>query len=175
MSDFTITSRRVTADLGFIAAETLTVRTPSGEVVERVAITHPGAVAIVPLDGDDVVLIRQYRSAIADWLLEIPAGKRDSATEAPEVTAKRELREELGVTSCTLEFLTSIVNAPGYCDEVIDIFVATDLVFGADPSPDGDEEVFSQILRMPLTDARQACADGSIRDAKTIVGLSVLQ
>ncbi len=174
MTEFQIQSVERLPKIGFLGAELRTIRTPDGESMERVVITHPGAVAVVPIDGDEVVLIRQYRAAIDAELLEIPAGKRDAPEEPPETTARRELQEELGIAECSLELLTSIVNAPGYADEVIDIFLARDLVFAGSVAPDGAEEVHSTIERMNLKEAQDAARNGTIRDAKTIIGLLLL-
>ena len=86
---------------------------PNGEVVERDLIHHPGAVSVVPIDGDDVILVRQYRAALGLDLLEIPAGKRDVSDEPLEVCARRELAEEVGMQAASLVKVASFSTRPG--------------------------------------------------------------
>jgi ADP-ribose pyrophosphatase len=142
---------------------------PDGRVVERELVRHPGAVAVVPIVGEDVVLVRQYRAALDIDLLEIPAGKRDIADEAPELCAARELAEEIGMTG-RLELLTRFYNSAGFSDEECFVYLGTEL----EPAPmeaHGIEEQFMTIERIRLADAPQLIARGDIRDAKTIIGL----
>ena len=174
MTDFSVVEVQRLPPIGFLQAERRIVECPDGERVERIAITHPGAVAIVPIDGDEVVLIRQYRAALDQWLLEIPAGKRDVLGELPTETAVRELREELGITGCSLHDGVSFYNAAGYCDEQIDVLIARDLVFGSGPEPDGPEERFAVIERLAISEISEAIASGRIQDAKTIIGLQLI-
>ncbi len=144
--------------------------TPDGDVIERDIVRHPGAVAVVPLDGDDVILVRQYRAALELDLLEIPAGKRDVVGEAPEVTAVRELEEEVGLTTAEMVPLVRFHNSVGFSDEYSHVFLAT----GLSPVPfdrQGPEEAHMTIERMPLADVAAAIADGRITDGKTIIGL----
>ena len=100
---------------------------PDGQEFERDIVHHPGAVAAVPLDGDDIVLVRQYRPALDALMIEIPAGLRDVAGEPLEQTARRELIEEVGLAAGSMELLTTVHNSVGFCDESITIFLATDL------------------------------------------------
>ena len=174
MSEFSIVGVEPLPRIGFLSAECRTIKCPNGQIVDRIAIAHPGAVAVVPVDGDNIVMIRQYRAALDEWLLEIPAGKRDVPGEDTEVTARRELYEELGITGCRLRPGISFVNAPGYSDEVIDILVAEHLEFGSGPHPDGPEEEFALIERLPRSEIAGAIARGDIRDAKSIIGLQLL-
>ena len=147
--------------------------TPEGDRIERDIVRHPGAVAVVAVDGDDVVLVRQYRAALHTELLELPAGKRDVDGEAPEVTAVRELEEEVGLRPGSIEFLTGMHCSVGFCDEYVHIFYATD--FEAVPvDHDGPEERHMTIERLPLDDLAAALADGRITDAKTMVGLGAV-
>lgn len=144
--------------------------TPDGEVVHRDIVRHPGAVCVVPVDGDEVVLVRQYRAPVEHEVLEIPAGKRDVAGEAPEVTAIRELEEEVGFTAGRLVPLARFYNSVGFCDERSHVFLATDLTPVAHDRQ-GPEEVHMSIERLPLDDVAAAIADGRIEDAKTVIGL----
>lgn len=146
------------------------VETPDGEVVERDVVRHPGAVSVVPVDGDEVVLVRQYRAPAEKDLLEIPAGKRDVAGEPPEVTAVRELEEEVGYTTAALVPLATFYNSVGFSDEYSHVFLATALTPVA-PSPHGPEERHMTIERWPLDAIPAAIADGRIEDAKTVIGL----
>lgn len=147
--------------------------TPEGERIERDIVRHPGAVAVVAVDGDEVVLVRQYRAALHSELLEIPAGKRDVDGEPPADTAIRELEEEVGLRPASIEFLTGMHCSVGFCDEYVHIFYATD--FEAVPvDHDGPEERHMTIERIRLDDVPAALADGRITDAKTMVGLGAV-
>jgi len=90
-----------------------TFRAPDGSEFERDVVHHPGWVAVVPVTDDGhVVCVRQYRAAVGTWLLEVPAGIRDVADEAPEVTARRELAEEAGLAAERVELVATIHNSP---------------------------------------------------------------
>lgn len=144
---------------------------PDGTTFEREVVHHPGAVSVVPLLGDgSVVLVRQYRAALDDLLLEIPAGKRDVADEPPEVTAARELEEEVGRRAGRLELLAEFHNSPGFCDEHSHVFLATELT-DVPVDRQGVEEQHLTIEVVPLDDVPAMIADGRLRDAKTIIGL----
>ncbi|MEQ8716426.1 MAG: NUDIX hydrolase [Acidimicrobiales bacterium] len=144
--------------------------TPDGDTVEREAVRHPGAVVVVPLDGDEVVMIRQYRAPIDAEILEIPAGKRDVEGEPPEVTAARELAEEIGATAASLVPLCVFHNSPGFCDELSHLFLATGLTFG-EADLQGAEERHMTIERVPLASVPNMIEEGEISDGKSIIGL----
>jgi ADP-ribose diphosphatase len=137
---------------------------------------HPGAVAIVALDGDGrVALVRQWRLAADDALLEIPAGGLDmveDAKEDPEVAARRELEEETGMRAGTWRKLGEFYSAPGFTDELMHLYLATDLS-PADPDgrlgPDEDERLILEWR--PWREAVAAVEAGEIRDAKSVAGL----
>jgi ADP-ribose pyrophosphatase len=149
-----------------------TIEGPDGTTYEREVVHHPGAVAVVPVldDGRTVVLVRQYRSALDALVLELPAGKCDVDGEAPEVTAARELEEEVGCRAGAMERLGVIHNSPGFSDERVVIFLAERLEQGT-PSPHGIEEQHMVVEHVSLEDAGKLVADGHITDAKTVVGL----
>ena len=144
---------------------------PDGSIFERDVVHHPGAVAVVPLIEDDIILVRQYRSALDDFLLEIPAGLRDIEDEPPIETAQRELIEEIGMRAGTLTPLTVIHNSAGFCDEQIHIFIGTNLTEVERQVTSSPEEQQMEILRMPLVDAFDLIASGELTDAKTIIGV----
>ncbi len=144
--------------------------TPEGDTIRRDIVRHPGAVAVVPIDGDDVVLVRQYRAAADREILEIPAGKRDVEGEPPEAAALRELEEEVGFTTDHLVELSRFYNSVGFSDEYSYVYLATDLVPVAN-NPQGPEESHMTIERLPLDEVGQAVSDGRIEDSKTVIGL----
>jgi ADP-ribose pyrophosphatase len=131
-------------------------------------IRHPGASAMVPMpDEDTVLLIKQYRYAAGAFIWEIPAGTLNSG-ESPLECAKRELIEETGYSAGKMEKLTEIVPVPGYSDERIHIFLATDLK-KASQKLDRDEMLNVHEVKMKA--ALEMIAKGEIIDAKTISGL----
>lgn len=147
------------------------VTLPNGATIDLETIRHPGAAAIVPLkDEGTVVLIRQFRHAAGGFIYEIPAGKLHSG-EDPVQCASRELEEEVGFRASSYELLASIFTAPGFADEVIHIFKATGLTKGRQQL-DPDEVL--EVVEMPLAEAVAKIEDGTIRDAKTIVGLQTV-
>jgi len=146
---------------------------PDGEEFERDIVHHPGAVSVVPLlDDGTVVLVRQYRAAIDRDLLEIPAGKRDVVGEAPELTAHRELAEEIGMRAGRLDLLAEFYNSPGFCDEHSFVFLARDLE-PCDDSLQGVEEQHMTVEHVALADVPGLIASGELVDAKSIIGLAL--
>jgi ADP-ribose pyrophosphatase len=149
-----------------------TVTLPNGVTIDLEMVRHPGAAAVVPLKGDGtVVLIKQFRHAAGGFIYEIPAGKLHPG-EDPTHCAARELEEEIGYVAGRLEHLTSILTAPGFTDEVIHIYRATDMTAGRQQL-DLDEVL--EVLEVPLEDAIKMIRAGTIRDAKTIVGLQLVR
>jgi ADP-ribose pyrophosphatase len=144
------------------------VRLPNGNVCELELIRHPGAAAVVPVDGDGrVVLVRQYRHAASGWLLEVPAGKLDG-DEPPEACAAREVEEETGLKPRRLEPLGWIWTTPGFTDEKIWLYLATNLKASrAALQPD---EVL-HVERVALDEAARMALDGRIRDGKSVCAL----
>ena len=145
---------------------------PSGETFERDLVHHPGAVSVVAVagGGNDVLLVRQYRAAVDRTLLEIPAGKRDVDGEPPEVTAARELEEEVGMRAGHLEKLVEFYNSPGFCDEHSHIYLATDLE-PMESTAHGVEEQHMTVETVSLDDVSGLIASGELVDAKSIIGL----
>jgi ADP-ribose pyrophosphatase len=144
---------------------------PDGNQFERDVVHHPGAVVVVPVTDDgEVVLVRQYRAAIDRELLEIPAGKRDVADEPVELTAARELEEEVGMRAASMVKLAEFYNSPGFCDEHSFLFLATGLTPCAS-SAQGNEERHMTIERVSLDSVPALIAAGELIDAKSILGL----
>ena len=141
---------------------------PNGVTAEFAKIRHPGAAAIVPLTGDDqVILIHQYRHSLGETIFEIPAGTRDPA-EAIETCACRELTEETGYQAGQIVQIGSITPVPGYCNEVVTLFLAMDLT-PAKQRLDDDEVL--EVRKIPFFEAVAMAMDGRIQDAKSIAGL----
>ena len=148
-----------------------TVRLPNGHTIDLEVIRHPGASAVVPMKEDGtVVLIRQFRHAANGFIYEIPAGKLHPK-EDPLDCAARELEEEIGYKAGRFELLSSIFTAPGFADEVIHVYVATALTRG---TQNLDQDEVLEVVEMPLREAIAKIEDGTIRDAKTIVGLQAV-
>ena len=145
-----------------------TVTLPNGATVELEVVRHPGAAAIVPMkDERTVILIRQFRLAAGGFIYEIPAGKL-SPGEDPRLCASRELEEETGYRAGTIERLETFFTAPGFTDEVMHLFLAAGLTKTAQKL---DHDEVLEVVEMPLEQAISRIRDGTIRDAKTIVGL----
>lgn len=148
-----------------------TVRLPNGHTIDLEVIRHPGASAVVPMKDDGtVVMIRQFRHAANGFIFEIPAGKLHPK-EDPLDCAARELEEEIGYKAGHFELLSSIFTAPGFADEVIHVYVATALTRG---TQNLDQDEVLEVVEMPLREAIAKIEDGTIRDAKTIVGLQAV-
>jgi len=144
------------------------VELPDGKTARREIIKHPGAIAIVALDADQqVVLVRQYRTAADRILIEIPAGTLDP-DEAPRVCAERELQEEAGYFPGKLEPLGGIFVAPGYTTEYIHLFLATDL---RESRLEADDDEFIEVMRVPMAQALRMIESGEICDGKSVTGL----
>jgi ADP-ribose pyrophosphatase len=152
-----------------------TFEAPDGATFERDVVRSPGAVGAVPVLFDvegtpSVVLVRQYRPVLDAELVEIPAGMRDVDGEAPDVTAARELAEEVGFRPGHLELLTVFQNSAGMTDATTHVYLASNL----QPVPKqahGPEEEAMTVIQVPLADAVADVLAGRITDAKTVIGL----
>lgn len=157
----------------FLDAHLDRVRFPDGSEGEQVLIHHPGASAVVPFltdpAGEDpqVLLIKQYRYAVAGYLWEIPAGRLEPGEE-PLRCAHRELLEETGCTATRMVPMTAMWTTPGFTNEKIHIFMAADLTRG-EASREADE--FIEVATKPLSEVLSMIESGEITDAKTIIGL----
>ncbi len=146
-----------------------TVITPGGNEATRELVHHPGGVAVVAIDNDDMIyLVRQYRIPYDDILLEIPAGKLDSKEENPKDAAARELSEETGLVAKEIKHIGDFYPSVGFLDENLRLFVATGLSEGQ-THPDEDE--YLDVVKMPFDEAVKLVIDGTIKDGKTIAGI----
>ena len=146
------------------------IELPNGRRSRLELVAHPGAAAIVPVDGEGrVLLVRQYRHAAErGWLLEVPAGKLDAGEDAA-IGAARECEEETGFRPGLLVPLGGIWTTPGFTNEWIHLFLATDLVRGRQDLQ--DDEALS-VERVPLDQALRMALDGGIDDGKSIAALT---
>jgi ADP-ribose pyrophosphatase len=151
-----------------------TVRLPDGSQRELEFIHHAGASAVLPVVGrldepdPDVLLVHQYRYASGGWLYEVPAGMPSRPGEPWEEVARRELEEETGWRAGRLVPLTRIFTTPGFTDEVIHLFLATELEPGTVKL---DEDEFVEVVRVPLSQALEWVRDGRIVDGKSVATL----
>lgn len=147
------------------------VRLPNGETASREVVEHPGAVALIAVNPEgEMVLVRQFRQPTQEAMIEIPAGKLQKG-EDPLECAHRELEEETGYTAGRMQLLTQYYTTPGFCDEKMFLYYASDLKAGG-ISPDEDE--FLEVVHLPLETARRMVYQGEIKDAKTIIGVLML-
>jgi ADP-ribose pyrophosphatase len=146
------------------------VERSDGHRTTREIVEHPGAVAILAWDGERLAMVRQWRHATGEVLLEIPAGTLEP-DEPPLATAERELAEEVGLAASHWETGPAFFTAPGFCDELMHLYLATGLS-RTHAEADADELLEATWLALP--DALAACDGGGIRDAKTIAGVSWL-
>jgi ADP-ribose pyrophosphatase len=152
-----------------VALDTETL--PDGQTIRRDIVLHPGAVAIIPLiDRDHVCLLQNVRPAVEAELWEIPAGTLEP-DEPPAEAAVRELAEETGYLAGRLTKLAELIPSPGVLSEVIHLYLAEDLTPGP-MSLEADEELTPHVI--PWSQAMTWATDGTIRDAKTLVALLLL-
>ncbi len=141
-----------------------------GSLVSREMVEHHGGVAVVPVLGNDVVLIRQYRIAIGETILEIPAGRLEG-DEMPEVRARAELEEEIGCRAGELVLAHRYFSTAGFTNERMFVYLAFDLEKTA-RKLEFDERI--EVVTVPIGDVPGMLAEGEIEDAKTIIGLRAL-
>ena len=149
-----------------------TVRLPDGRETTREVVVHRGAVTAVPLmDSERIVMVRQFRQAAGETLLEIPAGLLEDG-EDPVRCAERELREEIGYHPNKLTLMFKSYLAPGYSSEMLPTYLAKDLVESSEKS---DDDEFLEVVEVRMSDAVELIHSGEIKDAKTICGVMMAQ
>jgi ADP-ribose pyrophosphatase len=144
------------------------LKMPNDKEVNWELITHPGAAAVIPIDNDgNIIMVRQYRNAADDYVLEIPAGGVEEG-EDPSLCAKRELEEETGYKSDNIQYLLKFYSSIGITDEMITIYVATDL---QESQQNLDDDEYVTIEKYKLDELVDMIYSGQITDGKTISGL----
>ena len=150
------------------------VSMPGGGDGVRDVVRHPGAVAVAAVDDEDrIVLVRQYRHPVGDYLWELPAGLRDADGEPPADTARRELAEEALLAAGRWSLLATTYSSPGFSDEQVLLYLAEDLTDAG--RPEGfvveHEELDMTVERVPLAEAVRWVAEGRIRNGTSVVGV----
>ena len=147
-----------------------TVTLPNGKQATREVVRHPGAVAVLAINGaNEVILVRQFRHACGTELLEIPAGKLDIAGEDPSHCAQRELAEETPYTAQSMRLIHTFYTAAGFCDEKMYLYVADGIVKNSTTAADEDE--FVELVTMDREQVQEALQHNRIQDGKTLVAL----
>jgi ADP-ribose pyrophosphatase len=154
-----------------------TIPLPKGGEMKAEIIRHPGSVVLIPLTGaGEIILVRQYRPAIARWAWELPAGTLEDG-EDPAKAAVRECHEEIGLIPSRVELLGSLYPTPGYCDEVMHYYRATGLrppgAGDEAAQPDEDEDI--EAKPVTLDALRAMVAAGEIIDLKTVAALALIR
>src|SRR4051812_11336863 len=150
------------------------VELPNGKTAKRELIKHPGAVAIIAItDENKIVMVEQYRKALEQTIIEIPAGKLESG-EQPDVCAKRELEEETSYECESLELLNSFYTSPGFANEIVHVYLAKGLTKKEDAAG-LDEDEFVNLMELTVGEAIEYVTEQKIFDAKTIFAVQYLQ
>ena len=145
-----------------------TVLLPNGREAIREVADHPGGVCVLALDQDNnALLVSQFRYPYRQVLRELPAGKLERG-EDPDLAARRELREETGASAGSFQSLGELYPSPGYCGEIIHMYLARDLDFG---DMNLDEDEFLNLERIPFPDLVEQVLSGAVKDAKTIAAV----
>lgn len=166
--------RRVLHEGRFITFRIDTIEDADGGRHTREVVAHPGAVCVIPILGHEVLMVRQYRTPIGEVLLELPAGtldrRPDGSVEPADEAAPRELGEETGFRADRWRALGTFWTAPGFADERMYLYLATELrPLEGYAGPDVDERL--EVRRLDWREAVAMAADGRITDAKSIIGL----
>lgn len=158
-------SEKVAYEGNFLKILNVDVILPDGNKANRDIIRHPGASAVLPInENGEVILVRQWRTPLNKTLLEVPAGKLEKG-EDPLVCAERELEEETGFKASKLEYMGSIATVPGFCDEIIHLYLATGITSGV---KGGDEDEFTEVEMVTIDEMKAMIKSGEIIDTKTI-------
>ncbi|QNU65337.1 NUDIX hydrolase [Ruminiclostridium herbifermentans] len=152
-----------------IKVQKQTVSLPNGKEATRDIVLHPGASVVIPInEKGELYLVKQFRKPLDITTLELPAGKLDSAEEDPKICAERELMEETGLRAGKIEHLISIHTTPGFCNEVIHMYTATELTQG---EACADEDEFLDVEKIHVSELVDMILSHKITDAKTIIGI----
>ncbi|AKK03054.1 NUDIX domain-containing protein [Corynebacterium epidermidicanis] len=168
--EFSVVDSRVLLDAPIIAVRRDDVVMPGGEVAAREIVEHFGAVAVVAFDGARIALVRQYRHCVQQRLWELPAGILDVADEDPLVCAQRELQEEAGLAAAHWQLVSDIVSSPGFCEEAVRIYLATD-VHEIDRPDAHDEEADLELVWVDLHQAVEMVLRGEIVNGIAVAGI----
>jgi 8-oxo-dGDP phosphatase len=174
VTDFAVESSRSVHKGRVMGLRVDEVRMPGGRTATREVIEHVGAVAVVALDSAGrVVLVRQYRHPVGDWLIELPAGLLDVPGEPPLAGAGRELVEETGLRAARWHTLVDLRPSPGVSEEAIRVYLARDLteVAEADRHVGTEEETDLGVHRVPLDEAVASIFAGAIENSAAVAGL----
>jgi ADP-ribose pyrophosphatase len=153
---FEVTDSDLILDAPIIAVRRDTVRMPGGSLAHREVVEHFGAVAVAAVDSEGrIAMVKQWRQSVKRRLWELPAGLLDIKDEDPLECAKRELQEEAGLSAKSWMGLADLVTSPGFCEEAVRVYLATDLSAMERPSPADDEEAD---LSMDWVDLEEAAA-----------------
>lgn len=137
---------------------------PNGNIAKREIVEHNGGVMVAPLDNEDnLYFVKQFRYPYMEIVTELPAGKLEKG-EDPFEAGKRELKEETGAVANKYVSLGKLYPTPGYCGEIIHMYLATELSFG-EQNPDDDE--FLEVYKIPLAKAVEMVLSGELKDSKT--------
>jgi ADP-ribose pyrophosphatase len=174
MSEFQRLDTRVAFDGRIFQVHVDRVKFPNGNTVNVEVVRHPRSVVLIPMpDPGHVILVRQYRYPVDQWLWELPAGSLDPGEE-PEAAAARECHEEIGKVPRQSVLVGRFLPTPGYCDEEMLVF----RLDGLDEPPGEaamDEDEIIEPRTFPVDEARAMVERGEIRDMKTVVGLALIQ
>ena len=167
--------RKTIYEGSFISMYEDDIELPNKKYSKRIVVDHVGAAAIVPLTiKGEVLLVKQYRYAISQVSLEIPAGKKDYRGEDAKLCAIRELEEETGHQTKRIQKIHDIHTAIGFSNEMIELFVGYEC-FPVENPLKGDSDEFVEVVKIPFKDAIKMIHKGLITDAKTVVALTYLE
>ena len=169
MREFKRLNRELKCKGAIINFYTDTIETPTGKLVKWDYIGHNGAAAVVPVSKDgNIIMVKQFRNALDRYTLEIPAGALNNVNEPSITCAARELEEETGYRSTDLEYLITVNTAVAFCNEVIDIYVATNLI---KTEQNLDEDEFVEIEEHSIESLVDKIYNAEIKDSKTTSAL----
>ncbi|MDO5098269.1 MAG: NUDIX hydrolase [Corynebacterium sp.] len=168
--EYEVIDSKIIAENSILALRSDEVTMPDGSTSHREIVEHFGAVAIVAFDGSKIAMVRQYRHAVNARLWELPAGLLDIANEDPLVCAQRELQEEAGIGARNWAVLVDGITSPGFCDEAVRIYLATDLFDVKRPNRQ-HEELDMENEWVPLATAVDMVMSGQIHNLIAVAGI----